>query len=348
MRHWLSHPEVLFVLTLLPVLAVLGSIDARRRRRVLTSIGGIPAIVAPRRWPQALRGLLQLTGLLALVAGAAGPQWGRDVSQPAAPGRDVIVVLDCSKSMLAETPSRLERARAGLLDLADTFRRVGGHRVALVTFAARARLICPLTHDYDHFRDAVLSLDPETFDTHLGPVNNAASGTRIGLGLIEAMRAGDARFAGAADILLLSDGDDPARDDEWQVGVDAARSSGIPVYTVGIGDPANSSVIPLESHPLQFEGKEVRTRLNEAVLRTIADRTGGIYFSARARPVAVGALYLDAIAARPQREDPDDNLPALRDRSPLFYGASLGLLSGSILLGAIRLSRPGGREGRRE
>jgi Ca-activated chloride channel family protein len=335
LRQWLAHPELLLALVLLPALALLSSLDARRRRRVLAGIGGLPALSTGRRWPQTLRGLCLLLGLVALGAGIAGPRWGRDFTQPAAPGRDLVVALDCSKSMLAETPSRFERARSALLDLADALGRVGGHRVALVTFAARARLVCPLTRDYDHFRDAVTALDPQTFDADLGPTSESPSGTRIGLGLCEAVRAVDSRFAAASDILLLSDGDDPARDGEWRAGIGAARVEHVPVYTVAIGDPETASAIPLDSRPLRHRGKEVRTKLEEAPLRAIAEGTGGAFFAPRLRPIAAGAVYLDAIAARPQRDDTDDNLPVNRDRSLWFYGSSLGLLAGSILLSGL-------------
>jgi Ca-activated chloride channel homolog len=335
LRHWLAHPELLFALAALPALGILASIDARRRRRVLASIGGVPGLTATGRWLQALRGLCLLLGLVALVVAAAGPRWGQDTSQLTAPGRDLIVALDCSKSMLAETPSRLERARAALLDLTDTLARVGGQRVALVTFAARSRLVCPLTHDYDHFRECVSELDPLVSDAELGPENGSASGTRIGQGLGEAVRACDARFANATDIWLLSDGDDPARDGEWQQGIDAARASGLTVYTVAIGDPGIASVIPLDSGTMRRNGKEVHTKLEEAPLRAIAEETGGIFFPARVQKVALGALYLDAIAARSLRDDEDDNLPVSRDRSPLFYGSSLVLLTGSIVFGGV-------------
>jgi Ca-activated chloride channel family protein len=136
----------------------------------------------------------------------------------------------------------------------------------------------------------------------------------------------------------LSDGDDPARDEEWQAGVDAANAAGIPVYTVGTGDPVNGGVIPLETRPLRHDGKEVRTKLEETVLRAIADRTGGLYFAAKLKPIAAGSLYLDAIAARPERDGDENSLPVNHDRSTGFYGASLGLLAASILHG-IPLSR---------
>jgi Ca-activated chloride channel homolog len=338
MRHWFANPELLLVLVAVPVLGLIASRDARRRQRVLASIGGMPSLVTARRRSQLLRGLCLLLGIVALGGAISGPRWGRDFSQPAAPGRDLVVALDCSRSMLAESPSRFERARAALLDLADTLRRVGGHRVALVTFAARPRLACPLTHDYDHFRDAVASLDPRAFDAEVGPISESPSGTRIGLGLAEAARARDARYSDMTDILLLSDGDDPAHDGEWQAGVEAARAGGIPIYTIGIGDPNTPAVIVVDSHAVRHDGKEIRTKLEEAPLRAIAEETGGAYFSARQKSVAAGALYLDVIAARPMREDDDDNLPVSRDQSTWFYGSAFALLAGSILLGGVTSS----------
>ncbi len=335
MRHWFTHPELLFALAVLPALGLLASRDAARRRRVLVGIGGLAALSAGRRWPQVLRSLFVLLGLVALVAGVAGPRWGRDLSQPAAPGRDLVVALDCSRSMLAETPSRFERARAALLDLAGALRRDGGHRVALVTFAGRARLACPLTHDYDHFRDAVAALDPQAFDPEIGPAGNSPSGTRIGLGLREAVRALDPRFTSAADVLLLSDGDDPARDGEWRTGAATARARGVPVFVLGFGDPDASSVIPLDGGRLKYDGKEVRTKLDEAPLEAIAEETGGAYFPARLKPVAAGALYLEAIAGRPRRDDAEDALPVSRERAPWFFGASLALLTCSMLFGGV-------------
>jgi Ca-activated chloride channel family protein len=339
LRHWFATPELLLALLLLPALGVLASIDARRRRRVLVGIGGMPALAAISRWPGAFRGFCLLLGLIAVVVAAAGPRWGRDTSQRPAPGRDLIIALDCSKSMLAESPSRLERARAALLDLGDALARVGGHRVALVTFAARAKIVCPLTHDYDHFRDAVRELDPHTFDADLGPVNGSASGTRIGLGLSEAVRACDSRYAANTDIWLLSDGDDPARDGEWQVGVDAARAGGLAVYTVAIGDPESTSAIAIDSGTLRHDGKVVQSKLEEAPLRAIAVATAGVFFPARLRPVALGTLYLDTIASRPQRDDEEDNLPVSQDRAPLFYASSFALLAGSILFGGVSARR---------
>src|SRR5262249_23508532 len=151
-------------------------------------------------------------GLTVLVIGIAGPQWGRDWTQAVAPGRDLVVVLDLSRSMLAEQPSRLHRARAGLINLAESLRERGGHRVARVVFAGRAKVVCPLTHDYDHFREAVEEIDADRLPPDIAPTDDDPSGTRIGAGIRAAVDLHDPRNRGFQDVLLLSDGDDPARD----------------------------------------------------------------------------------------------------------------------------------------
>jgi Ca-activated chloride channel family protein len=209
--------------------------------------------------------------------------------------------------------------------------------VALVLFAGRARLACPLTHDYDHFREAVAELDPAALAAGLAPEAGEPSGTRVGRGLHEAVAALDDRFPGARDILLLSDGDDPARDGEWQRGAAEALAQGVPVYTVGLGDPDAASPVPGSAGPLRYDGQEVRSRLEEAPLREIARLTGGHYFPAHTRPVALGAVYLETVAAQPVRESADDALPVYRGRAALFLAPAFGLLAAWMALGG----RPG-------
>jgi Ca-activated chloride channel family protein len=320
---------MLWFLAALPMLIALGVWSSRRRRQALARLGD-PATVdmqlASRRGWRWLSGLCLLMGFLGMGIGMAGPQWGRDWNQSAAPGRDLIVVLDCSRSMLAETPSRLERAREALLDLADAVERRGGHRLALVLFAGKAQLACPLTHDYDHFRSKLENLEMVAQGRDLEPRPGEKSGTRLGQALSLAASCDDTQFADTRDILLLSDGDDPVRDAEWRNGARVAVALGIHVHTVGIGDPNTASIIRLESGPLRHEDQLVRTRLAEAPLREIAEMTGGTYTSARTRTLPLGSLYLDTIDHLPEREDSDDALPVYQQRYAWFLAPALGFL----------------------
>jgi Ca-activated chloride channel family protein len=338
LHHAFAYPLALVLLALLPVLGLLALWARRRRRQALACLGSTTALegLLGRRWKNGLvRGLCLTCGLACLGAGTAGPQWGRDWSQSAAPGRDLVVVLDCSRSMFAEAPSRLERARAGLLDLCGEVEKRGGHRLALVVFAGRAKRSCPLTLDYDHFRETVSSLDLTANDPDLEPRLGMASGTRIGQGLAEALAAHDPRFRGARDILLLSDGDDPARDGEWRPAADDAARQGIPVHVVGIGDPDRAHPIPLAAAPdgwLHYEGREVLTRLQEAPLREIAQRTHGLYEPAGTRTLPLGALYLNVIAGQPVREESDDALPVYRSRYRWLLLPAFALLALSMAI----------------
>jgi Ca-activated chloride channel family protein len=343
LRHAFAHPGLLWFLLALPLLGALGMWSARRRRQQVGQLGDPLAIemqMASRRGWARLRGVCLLLGMLGLGLGMAGPQWGRDWDQSAAPGRDLIVVLDCSRSMLAETPRRLDRARAALLDLADAVEKRGGHRLSLILFAGKPRLACPLTHDYDHFRSKLDDLSAIAQERDLEPGPGETSGTRLGQALALAASADDTRFTNTRDILLLSDGDDPARDGEWKQGAKVAAGLGIRIHTVGIGDPNRDSVIRLDSGPLMHDEQPVRTRLEETPLREIAEITGGTYTSARTRTLPLGDLYLDTIADQPQREDSDDTLPVYQQRYLWFLGPALGFLALYTFLGDGSIRKP--------
>jgi Ca-activated chloride channel family protein len=277
--------------------------------------------------------MCQVLGLLLLCAGMAGPQWGLDWGQTAAPGRDVMVVLDQSRSMFAESPSRLLRGRDMILDLAGALRQRGGHRVGLVTFAGRPRLACPLTHDLDHFREVVAGLDVALPDPDLEQ-EGQASGTRIGLALALATRSLDSEVPGASDIILISDGDDPARDGEWRLGASTARTAGIPVHVIGVGDPDQLVSIPLgpDRTPLLVGETIVQTRLQEGPLRDVANLSGGDLTVAGLRPLALGEFYLGSMTSDARREDSPDALPVYRPRYRWFVGAALALLALSLAL----------------
>ncbi|HEX4588945.1 MAG TPA: VWA domain-containing protein [Gemmataceae bacterium] len=330
-----TEPVFLLALASLPVLGILVFVARRRKRQLISRLGpaGVIASQTERpagRWRSAVGWTL---GLVLLAVGTAGPRWGLGPSPPTAPGRDIVVVVDLSRSMLAQDalPSRLGKAKEALQEFADAVQSRGGHRLGLVAFAGQAAVVCPLTHDYDHFRAkvAALSADPPPATVRSLPVSG--SGTRIGTGLQRAVALLDPQFRGAEEIVLLSDGDDPAGDEEWRYGLTAARESGVPVDVVGIGDPNADSPIPTETGRLAFHGAEVHTRLHEAPLREIANRTGGEYLAARTGPVTLDGLFRRRIAVGPTREAVAGTLPQPVGRQTLFLGLALTFIMGTML-----------------
>lgn len=348
MRHWFAEPILLWALAALPVLGLLALWARQRRRRALAELGGgdaFRAAITRRRHQGPWLFLLLGFGLALAAVGAAGPQWGRDWSQTATRGRDLVIVLDMSRSMLAESKTRFTRAQEAALNLAGEVRKRGGHRLGLVVFAGHARVVCPLTHDYDHFAEVVNSLDGDHLDPLLWAEENAVSGTRIGEALVLAVEAhGDAAH-GVQDILLLSDGDDPAGDEEWQRGIDAAQERKLPIHTVGIGDPRTPHTIPFKEDdqvgPLHHDGDKVMTKLEEKPLREIARRTGGRYTPLGTSDYPLGELYVAWTAGGEEREAGVDTLPVYRQQAVWFFLPAFALLAATFFVGDLRRSRRG-------
>jgi Ca-activated chloride channel family protein len=353
LQHALAHPRALWLLAALPALGLLALLASRWRQRALlqfahqyrsqTEVWDRGRWSARDGWRRTLRRCCACFSLACLVLGIAGPQWGRERDQSPVPGRDLVVVLDMSLSMLARdvpgptSDSRLGQAVAALRGLADAAEKRGGHRLALVVFASRPKVVCPLTQDYDHFREAIGQLDPLDPLLQIGPVEGSESGTRMGLALLEAIKlVRESPSPGFQDILLLSDGDDPAQDEEWQLGANAARRNRIPIHTIGLGDPNRSSPIPIPgAGDLHYHGLQVTTRLDEKPLEAIAAQTGGTYTPAR-----TGALPLaDWLSAG--RELHEDSLPVFQQRYAWFLGLALAFLAIPLVISDFQSIRIG-------
>jgi Ca-activated chloride channel family protein len=337
-----AHPQLLWLVLMLPVLSLLNLWSEWRRGRAWKRLGNLLALerMTPRqrRWRR-LRNVCWSLGLTLLVVGAAGPQWGREYGTATMEGRDVVVAFDLSRSMLAEQPSRQTRARSALLDLADAIQRRGGHRLALIVFASRPKVACPLTHDYDHFREALKQQDAANPAPELRPVvsegaqdTGPISGTRIGLALQLAVQTHDPRFRGFQDILLVSDGDDPVADSEWREGITEANEQKIPVHTLGVGDPKRGYPIYLGDQKMLFQGKTVETRLNEKVLEEIAQQTGGVYIAGRTGAVPMAQLFREYVESRGTRQLDLEGLPMLRQRHAWFLGGAAFFLCVALWL----------------
>ena len=209
---------------------------------------------------------------------------------------DIIVVLDVSRSMLAAdtTPSRLERARA---DLRDMLPALEGHRLGLIAFAGRAEPLCALTLDHSYFQQTLeLAND----------LSVSRGGTRIGDALRAAIAAfpeperdatGNTQSSTSRVVVLLTDGED--HESNPVAAADAAKAAGVSVIAIGFGDEAGSEISVMNPTTGAREvvkdrdGNVVRTRLDGATLREIAQRTGGIYI-----PAGTAVLDLNEIVQR--------------------------------------------------
>ncbi len=311
--------DMAHLLWLIPLVMMLYSWAALQRRKAtrLFMTGGTNTVSLPaRRWKAAI----VMAALALLVAALNRPVWNDRAAVVSRRGRDVMFVLDVSRSMLAEDvgESRLAAARKAILDCLDSST---GDRVSLMVFAGDAVMKCPLTHDYGFFTMVVEDASP-------GSVSRGGTmlGDAVRKAVDDAVRNGT---ADRMDIVLLTDGDD-----HGNAPVEAARhagSAGIRMLVVGVGSESGSP-IPIEnadgtSEYLEHSGETVISRLNGRMLIDLAAKTpGGEYIHLTSDTSAIGKHYSSLVASAEKREFRRAAAESRRGAHGIFVAGSLFLL----------------------
>ncbi len=326
-------PQVLYLVPVVAVaVALLAATAARRRReklRLLLGAGATdPDAVILSYWRRRLRVVLLALTLLALLVAAARPYWGSELVDRGFRGRDIIVIFDVSKSMLATdlAPSRLEHAKYLLRELVAA---ESGTSFGLVAFAGRAYLSCPLTADPTAFNQYIDELSTDSVP--LG-------GTNLELALKCAETAFKSAPGGHRAIVVMTDGDELTGDSARAVA--ELKKADIPLLIVGLGNPDIGAPVPAEDGTMRRDrsGALVTTRLNEERLSQLALETGGIYVRS-----TVGNTGLAALEKRigelglTDREDGRRSVPV--EKFPLALTAAAVFLLGFLLLGERPLRR---------
>jgi Ca-activated chloride channel family protein len=272
-----AWPIALAALVLLPLLVFLYLWSERRREGSQARFGNpdlLPNVID--RKPGRLRYLpvaILLVGLAAMIVGVARPHATVSVPREEA---TVILAMDVSRSMKAKDvePTRLEAARAAaegfLVEVPEKF------RVGVVSFATRAAVGVPPTHDRALVEEALDSLSP-------------GEGTAIGDAVALSVRVGQPEQPdeGADEdeeedvippraIVLISDGARDGGSVEPAMAAAEAKERGIPVHTVLVGTPAG---VVEETLTGGFR-RIIRVPPSPETLQMLAQATGGEFFTA--------------------------------------------------------------------
>ena len=314
-----QHIENLFGLVSIPLLIVVFLFLLQWKRKTKQKLGD-PGLIgqligtySPVKF--SVKFIVALLALATIIMGAANIQKPGSMQDVQRRGVDVMLVLDVSKSMLAEDikPSRLSKAKQFLLRLVD---KMENDRLGLVLFAGRAYMQMPLTIDHGAARMYILDAGPSVVPTQ---------GTVIADALQMANSSFNTKERKYKTIVLISDGED--HDPNALKTAQHMAENGVIIHTIGIGSPDGSTIIDPETHDIKkdAQGNPVISRLNENELKQISDATKGLYTRLDNIDDAVITLS-QQIAASDQKSVTDEEFINYKSYFQSFLGIALGLL----------------------
>lgn len=301
---------------ILPLVAIVAVWHSTRRGRMTAQLLGGPQRIRGSRNARirlTLRSAV-VAAMVLLVIAAAQPQWG--TSEPAVTRRgiDLAVVLDVSRSMLADDvpPTRAGAAAEGLSDLLS---HLSGNRVGLVVYAGSALTRAPLTYDVDVVSSLIARAQNESLLVRPGSDFRAA--------ILEAVEVLDIEDPAASQaIILVSDGED--FDSGAIEAAESAAREGINVYTVLVATAAPTPLPP-------ENGSVDVTTGNPDLMAQIAAVGGGT--TRESRGIAGLAVDFRRMQQTTFEETPQT---ALQDQFAWFIGGAL------LLLLAVGIAGEGG------
>lgn len=321
----LMHTEMLALLFLVPVLLGFFLFAAQRRRRAMEAFIGaglidrIAVSTSPGR--RRLLAVLVLCSVALIALALARPCWNPKQRKIERRGRDVVFLLDVSKSMLAEdlAPNRLERAKLAIKDCVE---RLQGDRVAIVAFAGNSAVKCPLTLDYGFFR---MMLDDISVDSI------ARGGTLMGDAIRKTLTdVFDDQEKECKDIVLITDGEDH---DSFPVdAAEKAGQRGIRIIAIGLGNANEGQRIPVTDERgqkvfLKYRGKEVWSKLDGDTLKKMALATpGGTYYDVSTGSIDLGEVYTKQILSAEKKTLESQTVKLYEEKFQIFLALVFALL----------------------
>jgi Ca-activated chloride channel family protein len=337
-----SNVPAFFLLWLLPLLFLLHLYASYQRKKSLMKFADEEILdrinISVHPGSRNIKIFLILTALVFIIVALARPGWNPQPRKIQRMGRDVVFIIDVSKSMLAEdlSPNRLERAKLAIIDCVE---RLEGDRIALIAFAGTATVKCPLTLDYSFFRSMVEDISIYSI---------ARGGTKIGDSIRKAVNeVFDDKEKRYKDIILITDGEDH---DSFPV--EAAKDTGnkgIRILAFGLGDENTGRRIPFtddngERTFLKYKDEngdmvEVWSKLDADTLRKMVNATpGGRYLNVATGTFDLGEVYMNLVASSEKKELESSTITLYEERFQFFLIIGFILLCGEMLI-SIRRGR---------
>ena len=265
-----ANPKLLWLLLLVP-LAIVWYILRHKKQEASVNFSDLKGMVKlPKTWKAYLRHLLfalKMASLALLIVALARPQSSSTNSTSNIEGIDIVMAMDVSGSMLARDlkPDRLTAAK----NVASDFvKDRPGDRMGLVIFSGVSFTQVPLTTDHGVMLNMLAEMKNGLID----------DGTAIGDGLATAISRLKDSEAISKVVILLTDGMNNAGSVDPYTAAEMAKLFGIRVYTIGVGS-YGTAPYPVQT-PFGTQMQQMKVEIDEKLLTTIANSTGGKYFRA--------------------------------------------------------------------
>lgn len=324
-----ANSEYLYLLWLVPILAGLFWFTLKKQNNILEKFAGtkLKEILFPLRsrlksW---LKFGLSLFAIVLIIVALANPQVGTKIEEVKQIGIEVYILLDVSRSMGAEDikPSRLEKAK---FEIAKLIQKLQGDKIGLIVFAGQAYVQFPLTSDY-----AAANLFLNAVDFNSVPQPGTAIGPALDLALKSFRYDDNTKKA----IVVITDGED--HEGNIDAALDEAKSKDVSIYTIGFGSSVGVPIPVYDDSGVQRgykkdnQGNIVLTKLDEAILKTISEKTNGKYYRGTNTEDELDAIYND-LAKIQQSEYGTKRITEYEDRFYYFLIPAIMILIGEFFI----------------
>ena len=289
-----EDPIYLYLLVLIPILALIRFISFRNQKKRLRQFGDISLLKAlmpdVSRYRPSVKFWILLGALSLLIVMLARPQLGTKISHEKRVGIETIIAMDISNSMRAEdiVPSRLDRSKMMVENLVDHF---SNDKIGLIVFAGDAFVQLPITSDHVSAKMFLSSIDPSMI---------ATQGTDLARAIDMATHSFTQEEGVGKAIVVITDGED--HEGGAVESAKAAKDNGMRVYVLGVGS-ANGAPVPIPGtgdYMKDQAGNTVMSALNEEMCKQVAQAGGGAYIHVENNSAAQDQLdnELDKLAKK--------------------------------------------------
>ena len=270
---YFANPNYLWLLLILPVVLT-WQIISRNKIQPLLKMPSLSNFQGGSFfWARIFQGLFlfRLFAIGLIILAIARPQTV-DVSTRTKTnkGIDIVMAIDVSSSMLAQDlkPDRLTALKRVAAEFIEDRR---SDRIGLVVYAGESYTKTPITSDKNIVKSSMREINFQ------GLIED---GTAIGMGLATSVNRLKDSKAKSKIIILLTDGVNNSGFIDPKIATELAVEFGIKTYTIGLGSNG-TALAPVGILPNgKFKYGLTKVEIDEALLKEIASKTGGIYFRA--------------------------------------------------------------------